>query len=201
MDVTTLELKHCWSCDRHFSATTEYFHSDSSQSCGLSGSCKKCSLERKEAWRKANPVKANSHALKYRCLHPVKYTPKQKIAKVCVMCGSGFETHSKTKVCCSVSCGYKNHQLKSSKPKKIRISRKVENQKYIWAYKEHSCCIYCGEQQPEVLMFHHREPNEKSFTISEVKTRPLDEVKAEIAKCDLLCANCHMSLHYWEKRE
>lgn len=81
------------------------------------------------------------------------------------------------------------------------INRQAENMEYIWRAKELGCCICCGEVRTEVLLFHHRNPKDKKFNLSSPKSRDLSEIKAEIAKCDLMCANCHMSLHYWEKHK
>ena len=66
--------------------------------------------------------------------------------------------------------------------------------------KEDGCKI-CGELRPYVLVFHHRDPSLKKFTISEGKFRNLKVVAEEIAKCDVLCCNCHAELHYnlWQK--
>ena len=53
-------------------------------------------------------------------------------------------------------------------------------------------CIDCGNSYPSCVMeFHHRDPSEKSFTIGEELGRNRDRIIAEIAKCDLICANCH----------
>ena len=92
---------------------------------------------------------------------------------------------------------YRNRQP-SSKP---RINTEARNKKHIWSVKEQGCCVFCGEQRPEVLHFHHTEPKEKIFTLSRPRSRSLEEIKMEIVKCDLLCANCHVSLHYWEKHK
>jgi hypothetical protein len=48
------------------------------------------------------------------------------------------------------------------------------------------------------LTFHHRDPSEKSFGLCDGKAerRSWKELRAEIAKCDLLCANCHMIEHF-----
>lgn len=86
-------------------------------------------------------------------------------------------------------------------PSVPRINRRAANHKYVWSVKEQGCCVFCGEQRPEVLNFHYREPKEKSFEISQPRARPLDKVKFEIAKCDIMCFNCHTSLHYWEKHK
>jgi hypothetical protein len=54
----------------------------------------------------------------------------------------------------------------------------------------------CGESDPVCLDFHHRDPSIKSFEIARgVKCRSLEAVQAEIAKCDVVCANCHRKRH------
>lgn len=53
-------------------------------------------------------------------------------------------------------------------------------------------CADCGVQYPPFVMdFDHRNPAEKSFTISVGLTHTLDRLAEEIAKCDVVCANCH----------
>lgn len=79
-----------------------------------------------------------------------------------------------------------------------RINKTAANNKYKCSIKEIGCCILCGEQRPEILTFHHREPKEKLFGLALSGSRDLKEIKIEINKCDLMCANCHLSLHYWE---
>lgn len=62
-------------------------------------------------------------------------------------------------------------------------------------------CQRCGYQKCEgALQFHHRNPQEKDFSLSQVNLNDTDfsieKVKKEIDKCDLLCANCHFEEHY-----
>jgi hypothetical protein len=53
-------------------------------------------------------------------------------------------------------------------------------------------CADCGGEFPAVCMdFDHRDPSTKSFTISANKTVSWEKLLAEIAKCDVVCANCH----------
>lgn len=62
-------------------------------------------------------------------------------------------------------------------------------------------CKRCGiAADPCIYDFHHRDPSQKDFPISFLSGRIKDlaEVKAELDKCDLLCANCHRIEH---KRE
>jgi hypothetical protein len=51
-------------------------------------------------------------------------------------------------------------------------------------------CVDCGEADPVVLEFDHLE--EKSFNIAKgLRDRSWEALVAEIAKCDVVCANCH----------
>lgn len=55
-------------------------------------------------------------------------------------------------------------------------------------------CADCGFTYPfYVMQFDHRDPSTKSFTIGSSVTRGLgiNAYKNEIAKCDVVCANCH----------
>jgi hypothetical protein len=54
-------------------------------------------------------------------------------------------------------------------------------------------CTDCGRVFPhQVMQWDHRPGTEKLGEISgEFRKRPRDEVLAEIAKCDLVCTNCH----------
>lgn len=56
------------------------------------------------------------------------------------------------------------------------------------------CCILCGYHRClRALHFHHLNPFEKDFNISEKYS--WEEIKEEIEKCVLLCANCHAEAH------
>ena len=64
-------------------------------------------------------------------------------------------------------------------------------------------CNNCGYNKcPSALTFHHRNPDEKDFSIGSLSERinSIDEldvrIKNEIDKCDLLCANCHVVEHF-----
>ena len=70
---------------------------------------------------------------------------------------------------------------------------------YLQSIKAREGCLYCGENLPICLAFHHRDPNTKSFGLSAGSrlTRPI--IDKEVAKCDVVCANCHSIIHEIER--
>ncbi|GHO64842.1 hypothetical protein KSC_037340 [Ktedonobacter sp. SOSP1-52] len=62
-------------------------------------------------------------------------------------------------------------------------------------------CMRCGISHPAVLQFHHRDRSSKNFNIARRAINPTSQKKLaeEIAKCDVLCVNCHAKLHWEEK--
>jgi hypothetical protein len=59
-------------------------------------------------------------------------------------------------------------------------------------------CIDCGENDPIVLEFDHRNPEEKSRTVARFLSghNSWESVKKEIEKCEVRCANCHRRKSY-----
>lgn len=45
------------------------------------------------------------------------------------------------------------------------------------------------------LVFHHRDPSKKEFSISSPNFHKWEDVIKELEKCDLLCSNCHAEEH------
>ncbi len=60
-------------------------------------------------------------------------------------------------------------------------------------------CIRCGFSHHAALVFHHRDLTTKIDTVSSLVPRSRIAALKEIKKCDVLCANCHMILHYEER--
>ena len=61
--------------------------------------------------------------------------------------------------------------------------------------------IKCSESDPCCLEFDHVDPSQKKFTISKaVRARvSLPQLKTEIEKCVVRCANCHKKRHFMDK--
>jgi hypothetical protein len=67
--------------------------------------------------------------------------------------------------------------------------------------KAESGCQNCGIRDVRVLEFHHTDNRTKDFAISDYYYHQFgeDRLLEEIAKCIVLCANCHRILHYQQK--
>ena len=102
---------------------------------------------------------------------------------------------AKRKVC--ILCLRLRNQNWYKKNSKVHIlkakHRKDRNREFIHEYKVAHSCIQCGESDPLVLDFDHRDPSKKSFGICDSvhNGRSLEKIQEEIDKCDMLCANCH----------
>jgi len=59
-------------------------------------------------------------------------------------------------------------------------------------------CIKCGIQDPRVLVFHHKNGNDVRYYDDLFKSRRVDWIlcKYDLSKVEVLCANCHLILHY-----
>ncbi|HEY7932324.1 MAG TPA: helix-turn-helix domain-containing protein [Solirubrobacteraceae bacterium] len=74
-----------------------------------------------------------------------------------------------------------------------RVSQRRRKLKLILVGEAGGCCALCGyDRCVGALHFHHIDPASKQFHLSmHGATRALAAVRAEMAKCVLLCANCH----------
>jgi len=97
----------------------------------------------------------------------------------------------------------KVHNLKADDGFVFRVSEQ-RNKVKAWfrRYKSSCKCSKCGENHPACLQFHHRDPEQKLANISfAVRNWSLKKLKEEIAKCDVLCSNCHLKFHWDEPKK
>lgn len=73
---------------------------------------------------------------------------------------------------------------------KIRASTRKE----LVSYLKENPCVDCGESDIRVLQFDHKEPTQKTRSISDMVRRATawKTILLEIEKCQVRCANCHM---------
>ena len=90
--------------------------------------------------------------------------------------------------------GQKEKTIERTRSKRKKILE------YIQKYKQNTPCTDCKEDYPYYMKdFDHL--GNKSFTISafSTHTESLDRIKAEIEKCEVVCANCHRIRTYSRK--
>jgi hypothetical protein len=81
--------------------------------------------------------------------------------------------------------------------------REREIKEFIQQQKAGLSCKQCGNADIRVLDFHHADKNTKEASISSMAKRGWgkERILKEIAKCEVLCANCHRILHWEERNE
>lgn len=73
-----------------------------------------------------------------------------------------------------------------ARKRELRLERTI----YLLHYFESHPCRDCGEADPVVLEFDHL--GEKSFDVGlAIAYRNWESILDEIAKCEVVCANCH----------
>jgi len=82
--------------------------------------------------------------------------------------------------------------------KRREQAKKAYQRRFQWfkSYTSGLVCSRCGESDGSCLDFHHIDPYQKLFNVSAIGyKKSKNTVMAEIAKCAVLCANCHRKLH------
>jgi len=87
-------------------------------------------------------------------------------------------------------------------PRKVRNmnATRARRRQFLWDYRAAHPCVECGMDAPRCLQFAHRPGTDKQFNICDTRiTVSQTRLEAEIAKCDVKCANCH-SIDTFEAR-
>lgn len=83
-----------------------------------------------------------------------------------------------------------DYYKEKSKIRKIKVVKEFKE------YKKTLKCAKCNESEPCCLDFHHTDKDLKVSEISLlVNSGNTGQLKAELEKCIVLCANCHRKLH------
>ena len=82
-----------------------------------------------------------------------------------------------------------NKEKYIKKAKENNTKNAVEMRQLVLDYLKHNSCVRCGESNILVLEFDHLK--DKKFNIAQLANKWKEELLAEMAKCQVLCANCH----------
>jgi hypothetical protein len=89
---------------------------------------------------------------------------------------------------------YRNQQAQIDRVDK----RRRETRQWLNEMKTKLKCEQCGENHPATLHFHHTDSTQKEKSVSNAAAQgwSITRIEKEIAKCVVLCANCHAKEHY-----
>lgn len=105
-------------------------------------------------------------------------------------CKSCYKEH-RTRYAAAHYQKYAEQYRQRARKRRARIKRELTLK--LWEYLRGKSCIVCGESDPCVLEFDHIDPSSKRFGIAKGITdgRQWSDILNEIARCRILCANCH----------
>lgn len=189
--------KVCWAC-----GLPKMFPSEFNAQGKM---CLECHRERERARRSQNREAYNASIRERR---NALRSPGFSTTSPCVECGKPKDMPRKSPYCekCAKGRVRDKERLKSLKRNQGKITKRQkrkEKRKVIFEFlrdfkKEHPC-VRCGCSDYRCLTFHH--VGKKKFELSCAADRnvSLRQVRNEIAKCIILCANCHMIEHHIER--
>lgn len=84
---------------------------------------------------------------------------------------------------------------------KFQNRLREEKQEYVRKIKAQRGCSECGERRHPCLEYHHVDPKTKSGVVWKIanSNATYARIDAEIAKCIVLCSNCHRVHHHNER--
>jgi hypothetical protein len=142
-------------------------------------------------------------------LEEVDQAPQADIgARTCCTCGlvkpvSEFalknkERGTRSTKCRSCQAAYSREHYRRNRPAYLertatqRRFNREECRQQVYNYLMEHPCADCGEGDPIVLEFDHRDPSKKRASISRLINHVTwAALQREIARCDVRCANCH----------
>ncbi len=95
---------------------------------------------------------------------------------------------------------YRRHKCNTCY-KDTKQARKEKMREWFTEYKKTLKCNRCPNLDFRVFEFHHKN-DDKELNVSEAVDRwSKERIMKEVAKCEVICANCHRILHYNERHK
>lgn len=174
--------------------------------------CEKCKRIFNEDWRKDKIDTCRFCSLFCSKARPQTEETKQKLSKKLNLyfekvnktsrtcrCGKKIHRSNKSGLClsCKPRVFYPNNHRKNSVMSATYMAAYQLKRKMSLIEYKGGKCIRCGyNKYSGALEFHHRNPDEKEFNLSQFRNSALERLIKEVDKCDLLCANCHREVEH-----
>ena len=94
----------------------------------------------------------------------------------------------------------KHYQDNKSLYRKHKQHHREINRQWIAEYRATLRCSQCPENHPACLDFHHHNDDKDKGVSKAILDYSLERLKKEVAKCIILCSNCHRKLHDKERQ-
>lgn len=86
---------------------------------------------------------------------------------------------------------YRRSETQRAKRKERARKIEIHHWNRRFTYLNGKQCIDCGNSNPLVLEFDHKDPKQKINNIGSMRNQSDETVKAEMDKCEIRCVNCH----------
>ena len=100
------------------------------------------------------------------------------------------------KVCKRVAdnANYADSPERRKAVRESNVAKRLEAKQHVWKYISGLACVDCGEDDPIVLQFDHQDHLLKTANVADLVAQgySTSRIQAEIALCDVRCANCHI---------
>jgi len=172
--------------------------------------CHRRRTARQFNWAKARtgPAAAESQGSSTPTMPRVAFsaaTPGEQRCRACGVMRPGQDFAAKNKrtgrratICRRCQAAYGREHYRKNKPdylargKKNKKLYRRQNRARLIEYLCGKSCVDCGESDPIVLEFDHRDGVKKEDEVGRlIGSGQWAKVEAEIAKCDIRCGNCH----------
>lgn len=100
-------------------------------------------------------------------------------------------------ICRECQKGHNNRWLENHKEEQLEKIKERNNlqrqasREFIREYLSTHPCVDCGETDPIVLEFDHIHSKYKDIAVLVKESYSIATIRKEIAKCEVVCANCH----------
>lgn len=112
-------------------------------------------------------------------------------------CSDGLQSRCKH---CNKSDHAKHYQKDKAKYKNRSSTRRKRITAEYTEWKSKQVCCRCGETDEACLDAHHIDPSQKEFQLAKLGQEEFGTNRwfNELAKCIIVCANCHRKIHKYE---
>lgn len=111
--------------------------------------------------------------------------------------------NTRSSMCKDCHAEYSREHYQNNKQKYAakRLTYQHRMAQFIQELKATTPCTDCGIKYPQYVMeFDHLPEFEKLASVSSMTSAGMDKVLAEIAKCEIVCANCHAT-RTWKRQQ